>query len=146
MSKAKRGQFGYEVVKGWLRLTVPAKYSPSGTQKRISLKMEDTPGNRAEAQKTINRIHAYITVCQYDPEKLKEYIFREPPEKTTVRRTGVTPRKEYEYYEVSKDINQSISERFKDVEFYIVRRIHESIFNRNKLKEKEKIMLLKEIE
>ena len=77
MSKAKRGCFGCEEFKGRLRLTVPGKYSPTQTQRRISLNMDATPENRAEAQKIIKRIHAYIEIRKYDPEKLDEYIFGE---------------------------------------------------------------------
>lgn len=81
MSKAKRGHFGCEEFKGRLRLTVPRQYSPTGKQKRMSLKMDDTPANREAAHKIINRIHVYIETRDYDPEKIEEYIFGKP-EKT----------------------------------------------------------------
>jgi integrase len=75
MSKAKRGHFGCEEYKKRLRLTVPRQYSPTGSQRRISLQMDDTPENRAEAQRILKRIHAHIEIGDYDPEKLEEYIF-----------------------------------------------------------------------
>ena len=92
MSKAKRGCFGCEEFKGRLRLTVPSKYSPTQTQRRISLNMDATPENRAEAQKIIKRIHAYIEIRKYDPEKLDEYIFGEP--ETTAKTPQSTSTKE----------------------------------------------------
>ncbi len=92
MSKAKRGHFGCEEFKGWLRLTVPAKHSPTGSQKRISLQMDDTPENRAEAQRIIKRIHAHIEIGDYDPEKLHEYIFGKPEK--TAKTPQSTPTKE----------------------------------------------------
>jgi integrase len=73
-ARAKRGNFSLEAVKGRLRLIAPAKYSPTGMQKRISLEMDDTPENRGEAEKIIKRIHAYIEIGNYEPEKLHEYI------------------------------------------------------------------------
>ena len=92
MSKAKRGHFGCEEYKKRLRLTVPAIYSPTGKQRRISLKMDDTPENRAAAQNIIKRIDAHIVVQNYDPEKLDEYIFERP--ETTAKTPQSTSTKE----------------------------------------------------
>jgi len=91
-ARAKRGNFSTDVVKGHLRLTVPAKYSPTGKQKRISLSMDDNPANREQAQKIINRIHVYIEMGDYDPEKLDQYIFGKPEK--TAKTPQPTPTKE----------------------------------------------------
>jgi integrase len=92
MSKAKRGHFGCEEYKKRLSVTVPRQYSSTGSQKRISLKMDDTPENRAEAQRILKRIHAHIEIGDYDPEKLEEYIFGKPEK--TAKTPLSTPKKE----------------------------------------------------
>ncbi len=79
--RATRGSFSWETVTGRLRLVVPAKYSPTGKQKRIALQMNDTLENRQEANKIIKRIHAHIRdIEDYDPQKLDEYIRGKPEE------------------------------------------------------------------
>jgi integrase len=79
--RATRGSFSWETVTGRLRLVVPAKYSPTGKQKRIALQMNDTLENRGEADKIIKRIHAHIRdIEDYDPQKLDEYIWGKPEE------------------------------------------------------------------
>jgi integrase len=77
-ARAKNGNLSWESVKKRLRLIVPAPYSPNGRQKRISLRRDDTPENRGEAEKIITRIHLDIEDGEYNPEKLHEYIFRKP--------------------------------------------------------------------
>ncbi|HEY9631591.1 MAG TPA: tyrosine-type recombinase/integrase [Coleofasciculaceae cyanobacterium] len=78
LPRTPRGNVSVTVREGRLRITVPAKYSPTGKQYHYALGCPDIPKNRDDAQVIVEQINARIHIFKdYDPQKLHEYIFGE---------------------------------------------------------------------